>query len=306
MQKIKRLLVGLDLTEMDKGLIAYTAFISQILHPEKIYFIHVEKDLEKVENLFPEFKQKNKPADESMQLQMKEEIKHIFSNFPEIAVECTVVEGSPIKEITHCAKIKNVDMILVGQKTRLKGSGLVPKKLARISRSHVLFVPENSRPVINKIMVPLDFSEYSRLALEHAVIIAQQVAQPEIVVQHVYQVPTGHYKIGKSYEEMAERMRKLVESKIFTEVSAVPHGNIPVNVEYTLTDHDDSAEQIIKIFKKLEADLLILGAKGQSAVSAFLLGSHTEKVLKHPLPAPVLVVKKPDEKLSFLDTVYVE
>ena len=51
----KRVLVALDLTEMDETLIAYTSFLGTIFDIDKLYFFHVARSLELPEQLLEKY-----------------------------------------------------------------------------------------------------------------------------------------------------------------------------------------------------------------------------------------------------------
>jgi hypothetical protein len=53
------------------------------------------------------------------------------------------------------------------------------------------------------VLVPVDFSKHSTLALEQAMELANN-EQAHITCVNVYSVPSGYSKTGKSYEEFAE------------------------------------------------------------------------------------------------------
>jgi nucleotide-binding universal stress UspA family protein len=53
----------------------------------------------------------------------------------------------------------------------------------------------------------------------------------------------------------------------------------------------DIAEEIVKYARKERCDLIVMGSRGLSPTERFLLGSVSEKVLRHA-PCSVLVVRK--------------
>jgi nucleotide-binding universal stress UspA family protein len=57
-----------------------------------------------------------------------------------------------------------------------------------------------------------------------------------------------------------------------------------------LVREGDIAEELLKLSVELDCDLIVLGDRGLSKVSAFALGSVTEKVMRYA-KKPVLVVK---------------
>jgi nucleotide-binding universal stress UspA family protein len=306
MQSFKRLLVGLDLTAMDDVLIRYAATWKDLTGTEKIYFVHVERDLYWPEEIMQDLPSKGRPLDESLIATIQTKVRAVFGDQQEVETVCEVIEGSPLAQLTHWAKIKKIDLILVGKKHSLKGTGVVPHKLARTSRTSILFVPEKVPEKLRRILVPIDFSDYSREALQQALHIAAQVPGVEVLAQHVYAVPFGYYKSGYNQTEFKQRLFEIAQEQFKAFIAKIPSLEVPVEPVYTCDEEDDMPASICRKAVAENTDLLIIGAKGHSALSVFLLGSVTEKLLRHYINVPVLVVKKPDEELGFLDTVMLE
>ncbi len=100
-----------------------------------------------------------KPIDESLLAAMQAKVRAVFGEAPKAEIACEVIEGSPLAQLTHWAKVKKIDLILVGKKHTLKGTGVVPGKLARTCRTSVLFVPEKVPEQLRRILVPVNFSD---------------------------------------------------------------------------------------------------------------------------------------------------
>lgn len=134
------------------------------------------------------------------------------------------------------------------------------------------------------IMVPIDFSEQSRHALEHAASLARESGATLLVV-HVkepphYFPPTGsgiyadpnHTKEGKRLADF------------------VPRG-LGVHCEYQIRI-GDPADEIVKVVEDEDVDLIVMGTHGRSGISRMLMGSVAEAVVRQA-PCPVLTYKQP-------------
>jgi len=71
----------------------------------------------------------------------------------------------------------------------------------------VLFVPERAKAWYKNILVPIDFSKNPEDAMKVAIAFAQASGINEIRCVHVFSVPPGFYKTGKSYEHFGELMK---------------------------------------------------------------------------------------------------
>lgn len=296
-------MVGLDLTPMDATLIPYAAFLCAELKVEKVYFIHVEKSLELPTELLQGLERTDVPADEGIHNMIMSKVGPAFRDVP-TEVEVLIEEGTPLKELLHWSKVKQVDLMLVGRKLRLRGSGVLAQKILRTGRVGVLFVPETFEPRLRQIVVSVDFSKYSEMALDR--VLHSALAKPDIhvVCLHVYQVPTGYRTLGMTYESFDERMRGFAQEKYNNLLSRFPE--LQERAELKLVRQDDEAdigELVVLEAKRSRADLLVIGAKGMSAAALFVIGSVTEKILRYDMDIPLMVFKNKDEQIGFLDAL---
>jgi nucleotide-binding universal stress UspA family protein len=303
MNTLERIMVGLDLSEMDDTLIRYAAFLCSQTPVEKVYFIHVEKSLELPQQM-DAIEKSGLAADESLCQLLEAKVLPHFEPISQVKVEVQVVEGNPLKELLHWSKIKEVDMVLVGRKLRLRGSGVLPHMLLRNGRVSVLFVPEHAVPVLRRIVVSIDFSEYARVALEHVLHTVIRKPGIEVMCLYIYHVPTGYITLGIPHEEFEERMRGFAYEKFDRVLEQFPE--LGSRASLKLVKEDDTSnlgEQIVLEAKRARADMLAIGAKGKTAAALFVLGSVTEKILRYDSDIPLIVFKKGNEQLSYLDAL---
>lgn len=300
MYNYKRIMVGLDLSLMDKTLIEYTAFLSYYFRPEKIYFVNVQPSLDIPDELreaYPEFDQ---PKDELIKSEVREKIVSHFANYKDFDIEYKVIEGSPGKELLHWAHVKNVDLFITGRKQELQGSGMVPQQLARKISCSVLFVPEKVTMSLRDILVPVDFSDYSNLALEEAKAISKIDSAVKIHLQHSFEVPMGYSKTGKSEEEFAHIMEKHAHTRMMKFLEEGKHSSDRIEHVFTFNRERLSPADVINDTAHEEkVDLIIIGAKGRTALTALFLGSVAEKLINKDSDIPLLLVKHKAKSFSF-------
>jgi nucleotide-binding universal stress UspA family protein len=304
MNTLTRLLVGLDMTAMDETLIRYAALLSAELKVEEVSFIHIVKRLEMPEELQKGLLREQLSAGEGVRLMILEKVKPAFERLPHINTEVLVAEDSPLKGLLHWSKLKNADLLLVGRKLRLRGTGVLAQKILRTGRISVLFVPETAETRLHRVVVSLDFSKYSEMALERVLNYALAKPDVHVVCLHVYEVPSGYITLGMSYEVFEERMRGFAMQKYDQVLQRFPElrdrGEL---VLVRQAENYDIGEQVVMEAKRARADLLVVGAKGMSATALFVLGSVTEKVLRYDIDIPLLIFKNKDEKLGFVDAL---
>jgi nucleotide-binding universal stress UspA family protein len=290
MNTYRRWMVGLDNSLMDKIIIQYTSFLAKIFRPETIYFINVQKDMEVPESVKQKFPELRKPVDEKIKDYLKEEVETFFSDKEHFDIEYKVIEGNPFEELMRWCNIKNIDLFIAGRKRELKGSGVLPHKLARKADCSVLFIPEKPNTRLQEIFVPVDFSEPSEKAFETGLQIAKRDESATLHLLNVYHIPYGYSRtrLEKDYsaalkEEATEQYNRMVGKHNTESVHISPY--------FHYDDSDRAPEIIIETAHKRNADIIIIGSKGRSAIMSQLLGSVTEKLIKLENGVPVLVVK---------------
>lgn len=304
MNTLKRLLIGLDLTPMDETLINYAAFMCAELQIEKVFFIHVEKSLEVPVELRQNLQRKNLSPEEGLRQMIASKTGPVFEQLPNVETEILIEEGTPLKELLHWSKVKDIDLMLVGRKLRLRGSGVFAHKILRTGRLSVLFVPENYEPRLRRIVVSVDFSKYSEMAMDRVLHSALSKPDVQVICLHVYDVPSGYITLGISYEDFDEKMRGFAREKFNQLLEHFPE--LQNRAELLLVrqdEQDDIGELVVMEAKRARADMLVIGAKGMSAAALFVIGSVTEKVLRHDMDVPLLVFKNKDEEIGFLDAL---
>lgn len=302
----KRIMVGLDLTAMDQTILEYVKMIKDVLHPTVIYCVHSEDDLDIPNELLEEHgSDMFKPNDENLSEQLEAEVAKYLVSDNETEIICQVVEGSSLKEMLHWSHIKNVDLLVVGKKLRESGKGVLPQKLTRKIGASVLFVPETYEvKPIEKILVPVDMSKKSRLAIDTAVTLFGD-KNIELIGANCYTLPLGWHKSGKSKEEFAEVMKNLAEKK-FQETFDGYDDNTRLKFSsyFSLDSNDEPSEEIMQMAEEENVDLIMIGARGKSDIAAIILGSTTEKLLVHDKTIPLFVLKEKGETIGFLEALF--
>ena len=301
MYKYKRLLVGISLNDQDGTAIRYAAMISRLAKSEKITFLHVSSANEideEVCKIYPELRQS---CNGSTTQEIENLVKKYYDGHPDTQLNCEVVEGSPLVELLRRTRQEDIDLIIMRKRAADKTRGTLSTKLARKAPCSVLFVPEGTKAWYTKILVPIDFSENAKDAMEVAVAFALASGIKEIQCLHIFSVPIGYYKTGKSYEQFSEIMKGHAEKNYQEFIKNIDLKGISVIPKFRLDDRDHTG--IWKdMLEKREIHLLIMGAKGRKAGAGVLLGSVTEHLIK-TTTVPLLAAKKKGTGLGIVEAL---
>jgi nucleotide-binding universal stress UspA family protein len=216
----------------------------------------------------------------------------------QIKIERTHKRGiSAAPVILDYAKEFDVDLIVIGTHGR-RGLGhlflgSVAEEVVRLSSCPVLTIRERKEPLpieeLDRILVPIDFSEHSKQALRYAKQIAVSY-DSRLQLLHVLEkaVHPSFYPFEKSQffnlreavqqksKEALERLLKETEGPELTAEIHVIEGR--------------AAADITEFAKDNQSDLIVIATHGLTGIEHLLMGSVTEKVVRRA-PCPVFTVK---------------
>jgi nucleotide-binding universal stress UspA family protein len=135
---------------------------------------------------------------------------------------------------------------------------------------------------ISQVLCPVDFSEFSRHAIHHAMAMARWY-EARLTVLHVFGT-RGELDLPA----VTEADRELVLSDMKAFVGETGPGP-PVN--FVAYEAPDVRREILNQVRALNIDLLVMGSHGRTGVERLLLGSVTENVIRKA-PCPVMVVPR--------------
>jgi universal stress protein A len=142
---------------------------------------------------------------------------------------------------------------------------------------------------VKSILVPLDFSPSSKKALDYAVAFARQFKSKLTLLHVVEPVATpdfaASFPLGMENDRLMAAARNELESVVMA--ARIPPGT----VEKALVRFGRSFHEIAEAARTRKVDLIIIATHGYTGLKHALLGSTTERVVRHA-PCPVLVVRQ--------------
>ncbi len=151
--------------------------------------------------------------------------------------------------------------------------------------------------MIKKILVPIDFSNYSKKALHYTVSFAQQF-NSEIDLVYVIEpiiypadLSMGQLVIPQTNLDFQEKAEEELKELAQSEIGDLLNYNIFVRTGKPFME-------IIEAAKEIDADLIIIATHGHTGVEHLLFGSTSEKVVRKA-PCPVLTLREPIKGFSF-------
>jgi nucleotide-binding universal stress UspA family protein len=285
MEKFNHILVALDLSEIDNNLIKYASFLAKTLKADKVYFVHNIKKYE-ISALFEE-QLKDINLDEIIGDELNEKVENHFD--ADVAWEVLISED-PYTEslISYIANKYYIDLVMVGNKNKKKGTGVISNKLLRLLKCDILSVPRDFTPEIKNIWGGTDFSRESRKVFNIAQLL-QEATQAPVTAAHVFSVPV-QFSPYLPKEAMAPKIEKHAKQKSEKFLSKLDYkGEVTPLI---IPGRDSSvARNLLDFAKKNKVDILIVADKGANNISSLLIGSVTEELFGENPEIPLWVAK---------------
>jgi nucleotide-binding universal stress UspA family protein len=153
---------------------------------------------------------------------------------------------------------------------------------------------------MKKIIVPVDFSEQSEYALEAASMLAKK-NNAEILALHMLEISNAVVNKVDNMKQMESLFFLRLAEKKFEEFL---NKNYLKGIKVIpIIKHFKVFSEVNDVAKEHHADLIIMGSQGVSGIKEVLVGSNTEKVVRHS-EVPVLIIKHNPILMDFENVVF--
>jgi nucleotide-binding universal stress UspA family protein len=214
-----------------------------------------------------------------------------------LPVQSRIATGIPSEEVLAVARAEDADLVVVGTrgKTGLEHVllGSTAERIIRTAPCPVLTVPvakqlagEHPKATVTRMLVPVDFSDCSRDALEYGTLIAQR-SNVSMKLLHVLE-PVS-YGLDFTLPQMAQReSSKIAITKRLSDfVCALSSLGLASDF---LISGGLPADSILDAARAQSVDVIVMGTHGRRGLSHALFGSVAESVLRRS-SCPVLTVR---------------
>ena len=154
-------------------------------------------------------------------------------------------------------------------------------------------------PNISKVLVPIDFSDYSNSALKYAV---NFVGHFKAELTLIYVVEPVIYPPDFSMGQIAIPSVVLeMDKRAVDELNKLAQQEIPAEIKVkSVVKTGKPFLEIIETAQEEDVDLIIIATHGHTGVEHILFGSTAEKVVRKA-PCPVLTLREPIKGFLFKD-----
>ena len=307
--------IALDMSNADKRILEYARLLAGILKPRQIDLVVVESVMDIPTVLDTELPDLRENHLNLVKKQLKEKAE-IYLKKLDAKVYCHVFEGNPFTELLKHCRDGETDLLVMGKKPMKQGQGVIVRKMARKGPCSLLIVPHNAAVEVNRVMLPVDFSEYSRDAIVKASNLCKSMPDSTMILEHVYQ--SADWYLEQTHEttfevedhlQKKETLDQKLESYHFNKLKGfIDEFELKDIMKQTkLTSHINRQDSISSIIMRdaheMRADLLIMGARGKSSPLAVLMGSVAEKINRLNKKIPLLILRKKGDNVSLIRTL---
>lgn len=230
----------------------------------------------------------------------REYLERIAKTFPSARVKCTVEKGRPEEVIIVKAAAEKGRLVAIASHGRsginrwLLGS--ISERVLRGATNPVLVVRANEQgstegePAPDSMIVPLDGSELAESVLPHVVELAKAF-NSKVTLLRSYSLKQMVYRFDDytpDLDELKHELKWEAMSYLDDKVSQLKSEGL-AHV-FPFVTEGDAAQTIIELAKGAPNSWITMCTHGRSGVKRWVLGSITEKVVRHS-GNPVLVIR---------------
>jgi nucleotide-binding universal stress UspA family protein len=290
MIKFDKILFTTDFSRFANHALPYAVQLAKIFDSE-LTMLHVIVSKKDRKNKGPDKKQVNKLKDEAL-INLEKLTKNLPLDKGQIKLR-TVFGPSVEEEILKFINKNRINLIVLGT-YGLGWSGpfflgSVVERITRHAPCAVLTISEKTNEEVDNILVPIDFSEYSKKALVMAKELASEF-DARLTLLHViepgnypsfYDIRDTNFKkmVDRTKNKSPDMLKKLLRDSPGPKVEADTHVVV-----------GQAAYQVVKFINDYEPDLVVISSHGLSDIDYFLMGSVADKVIKRS-KCPVLALK---------------
>ncbi|MFT7772489.1 universal stress protein [Roseateles sp.] len=206
--------------------------------------------------------------------------------------------GHPVEQVTQYAQDIDADLLVTG--TRGTGFfrgvvvGSTAERIAKRSSRPVLMVRQLPHEAYRRILVPVDFSDWSLAAIRQAQRLAPQAT---LVLMHAVEVPfEGKMRLAGVSGDVVTHYQEAARSEAQQRLAALA-AEAGLDADRVCLSTPGGADPwmlILQEEQEHDCDLVVIGRQGRHALDEFLLGSTTRMVIADGTADVLISCRRPD------------
>jgi nucleotide-binding universal stress UspA family protein len=284
---MKNLLVFLDLSKMDRILLRYTRQLQDKFRIGGVCLVHFVQ-LQELGNLNEYFDLEDDSIEDIIEKEIRNKAQKSGMDYD--GYEVKIFSEGGFDAMLNWIDKSDYDICVLGKKIINSGTGAFPAKLIRLTEKSVLLITESTRPDLTTMLVPVDFSKYSKKALEFASTLPSGETDEKLIVLNVFRIPQTYFPyLGEWDTEHLEKMRKSRMKKLKEFAAEVDFRKAP---QLEVSHGEKSISNTIYDYALSNyADLIILSVKGKNNASNLHIGTVPYQLIQPHKDLAVLLVR---------------
>jgi nucleotide-binding universal stress UspA family protein len=284
MQRFKNILINLSLREEEVSVLEWSGAVATMGESDRITVLHTWDTVDIPAELKDRYPWLLEPGQEESLKRMTLLVEEHLKAPPITQIERLIKQGSALGEVLTIAETGEVDLVVCGRsETDLRLS----ERLARKAPCSVLSVPPSAPSKFHRVLVPIDFSSFSKQALEIAMAFAY-AAGADLTLMHAFTVPRGEAKAITTRPEIVTEFAEIHDARLKRLVASLDTRGVKISTQ--VVESSSTPAAVSRVVEAGGHDLVVIGCRGRHAIYATLLGSTAEAIL-HGCPVPVVAVK---------------
>ena len=308
MRKYEKWMIAMDLSRNDMTFLQNAATLADQFLPSEVHLIYIQQDLDIPKSVLKDIPNLHEPDVKASENKMKAMIKACFHGDHKVYVH--VKSGNTLSELLKFSQKNEMDLILLSR-PKMTEVSIRTIKLVRKATCSVLLVPEElGNPEVNKVLIPIDFSKYSDLALSVVNEFEKGPVMPKVYALHIYRDATRYLdqvfdtkdeidEVLSKQSLINEQLEKYAQHELEEYLDKKNQGSIEQHIAPVQRTQSIS-EPIDNFINKVQPDLVIIGSKGKDTSAAALLGEVSESMVPKRGNHMTLILKQKGENASII------
>jgi nucleotide-binding universal stress UspA family protein len=305
MEKFNNILICMDLTEMDDFLIRYVNFLVKNISPKKIFFLHLLHANDLPEEILDELPEMDKSLNEIIREELEEKIKNEFEPGNGVNVQVDVEEGIRSDILLEYTRDNKINLTIFGKKVGYIGAGSLARRVMPLTPSSVLLVNTSSEPKLDNILVRMDFSKMSEIAMNTAVMLSNQT-DASVSALNAFKIPLSHFPQYSVEDErrLKEKMTKHGKKEYDKFMKKLKLDPQVIPCKHVYNKNYNEAHLLYHHGLINHVDLVMIGSKVKSELANVILDRTSEDLADAEKNIKVLIVKDRKQTLGFLEVLF--
>lgn len=286
MKPLKNIGIFLDLSETDEFLLRYFKKLDDVFDFDSLTLVHFvalesdSLDLAALTQRLP------KPLDEVLQEEVLELVDKVFGT-KKSSIHVKIELGGKLDALIKWLDSQQFNLLVLGKKSKEEGTGVFSSKVIRLTDSDCLFVPEGAKTEFESIVLAVDFSGYTEKVIKRGLNLSRKLSSNLLPI-HILKAGFQYFPYFKNQEKYQKSLRGKAESAF----KKIQRKTGLVEELICIEDNGNHISRSIHEYSaKHEANLIIIGNKGNADEDDLLIGSVAERLISAERNLPILIVK---------------